>query len=238
MHILKYCCKKTKKRICIPRNVKIGSILLLVGVVALLITVDGVVRSVISDYPMNVSSGVITNMMDNAMDRVLSESNLSPNAVDNVVYNENGAVLGIETDTSQLTRIKTEFTKKFNELLYKQGDILKISVPIGTLIGHEYTVGRGPKISFNLQFTCTVSSELKSTFSDAGVNNTLHTIELCVTNNIYIIIPWGHNSRTVNTKYIISQTVIVGDIPDAFTNINGANDEITDDIVDHGATIN
>ena len=88
-----------------------------------------------------------------------------------------------------------------------------------------------------MQFTCTVSTDLKSNFIATGVNNTLHTMELYVTTNIYIIIPWGHNCKSVTTKYILSETVIVGDVPEAFTNINGANDEITDDIVDHGAEI-
>ena len=36
---------------------------------------------------------------------------------------------------------------------------------------------------------------------------------------------------------VVGETAIVGDVPDAFTNINGADDEITDDIVDHGAEI-
>ncbi len=211
---------------------------MLLGVFLLLIFADGVVRSVISDYPMNISSGIITKMMDKAMDTVLADANISPSTVDNVIYDKNGKVLSIETDTTKLIKIKTEFTKVFASLLNEHGNTVKISVPIGTLIGHEYTIGRGPKITFDLQFTCTVNAELKSLFTDAGVNNTLHTMELWVTNHIYVIIPWGHNSKTVSTKYIVSETVIVGDVPEAFTNINGANDEITDDIVDHGAKIN
>lgn len=238
MHILKYCCQKTKKRFFIPKKIKIGITFLLLGVLLLLIVADGIVRSIISDYPMNISSGIITKMMDKAMDEALLNSDISPSKIDNVIYDKNGKALSIETDTTKLIKVKTEFTKTFTSLLREHGNIVKISVPIGTLIGHEYTIGRGPKISFNLQFTCTVNAELKSNFSDAGVNNTLHTMELQVTNHIYVIIPWGHNSKTVSTKYILSETVIVGDVPEAFTNINGADDEITDDIVDHGAKIN
>ena len=238
MHILKYCCQKNKKRFCVPKKLKIGLTFLFVGILLLLILADGVVRSVISDYPMNVSAGIITKMMDKAMDTALSDASISPNTVDNVIYDENGKILSIETDTTKLIKVKTEFTKAFTSLLNKQGNIIKISVPLGTLLGHEYTIGRGPKISFNLQFSCTVNAELKSNFSDAGVNNTLHTMELQVTNHIYVIIPWGHYSQTVSTKYIVSETVIVGAVPEAFTNINGADDEITDDIVDHGAKLN
>lgn len=235
---MKYCCQKTKKRFFVPKKFKIGLTFLLLGILLLLIIADGVIRSVISNYPMNISTGIITKMMDTAMNTTLSDANISPSAVDNVIYDKNGKILSIETDTTKLIKIKTEFTKAFNSLLKEHGNIVEICVPIGTLIGHEYTIGRGPKVSFKLQFACTVNTELKSYFSDAGVNNTLHTMELQVTNHIYVIIPWGHNSQTVSTKYIVSETVIVGDVPEAFTNINGADDEITDDIVDHGAKIN
>ena len=208
---------------------------MLSGVLLLLIFADGVVRDIISGYPMNFSAGIITEIMDKAMDDVLAT--ISLNNVDNVVYGENSKILSVETNTKELVKAKTEFTNAFLSRLKGYGNTIKISVPLGTLIGNEYTMGRGPDISFNLRFTCTLFTELKSKFVDAGVNNTLHTIELQATANIYIIIPWGHNSKTINTKYILAETAIVGDVPEAFTNIHGADDEITDDIVDHGAEI-
>ena len=211
---------------------------MLLGITLLLFFVDGVVRSVISDYPMTASSGVITKMMDAAMDEVLASTDALSSSIDNVKYDENGKPLTVEANSADMIKIKTQFTSVFSSMLKKHGNIIKVSVPIGTLIGHEYTIGRGPKISFNLQFSCTVNTELKSSFLDAGVNNTLHTTALFVTNDIYIIIPWGHSSKSVCTKYIISETVIVGDVPDAFTNIHGADEEITDDIIDHGAKLN
>ena len=234
---MKYCCQKAKKQIKISKKFKVGLSLILSGLLMLLILADGIVRDVISGYPMNFSAGIITKLMDTAMDEVLKNENISPNDIDNVIYDKNGNVLSIETDTTKLLKIKTDYTEKLISDIREYGDIITISVPIGTIIGNEYTIGRGPKISFDLQFTCTVSTDLKSNFIATGVNNTLHTMELYVTTNIYIIIPWGHNCKSVTTKYILSETVIVGDVPEAFTNINGANDEITDDIVDHGAEI-
>lgn len=210
---------------------------MILGLLLLFVFVDGVVRSVISEYPMNVSAGIITKMMDEAMDEVLSSTGALNKTVDNIKYDISGKPLSIESNSLSIVKIKTEFTKIFSKKLLNYGNIVKIKVPIGTLLGHEYTVGRGPTVSFNLQFSCTLNTELRSNFSAAGVNNTLHTTELFVTNNIYVIIPWGHSTKSVCTKYIISETVIVGDVPDAFTNIHGADEEITDDIVDHGAKI-
>ena len=203
----------------------------------ILIIADGFVREIIMDYPMNVSTGEIARIMDEAIDDALNISAINPNSIDKVFYGENGKISSIETNTRELIKTKTEFTKIFLTKIKKYGNNIKITVPIGTLIGNEYTLGRGPNITFDLQFTCTLDTQLKSFFIDAGVNNTLHTMELHVTTDIYIIIPWGYNSKTVSTKYILAETAIVGDVPEAFTNIHGADDEITDDIVDHGAEI-
>ncbi|MEE1025461.1 MAG: sporulation protein YunB [Acutalibacteraceae bacterium] len=234
---MKYCCTKKRKSFHLLKKTKIGIIMLLCGILMILIVADSVVRSVIQGYPMNFAAGVVTEMMDKAMDNVLKNTDNLSNSVDEVIYSNEGKVISVETDTVKLTKIKTEFSKEFSNLIKEHGDIIKVSVPIGTLIGNEYTIGRGPKISFDLQFTWTVNSEFKSVFYEAGVNNTLHSIELKVNNYIYIIIPWGHSSKTVSTKYIVAETVIVGEVPEAFTNINGANDEIVDDVVDHGAKL-
>jgi len=163
---------------------------LLLGITLLLFFVDGVVRAVISDYPMTVSSGVITKMMDAAMDEVLASTDALSSSIDKVNYDANGKPLTVEANSANMIKIKTQFTSVFSSMLKKHGNIIKVSVPIGTLIGHEYTIGRGPKISFNLQFSCTVNTELKSSFFDAGVNNTLHTTALLLL-TIFILLYLG-----------------------------------------------
>ena len=227
-----YCTKPNTKR---RKKLKVGIALILCGVLMLIILADGVVRSVISNYPMTVATGKMTELMDKAMDNVLSKSNLNPTTVDTVRYDENGQVLSVETNTTELTKIKTAFMSELEKLLKQQGDVFKVSIPIGTLIGHEYTLGRGPRITFDLQYSYTVNTELSSTFYEAGINNTLHSIELNVTNQIYIIIPWGHSSAKVSTKYIVAETVIVGKVPDAYTGVYGADDDVIDNIFDHAA---
>lgn len=235
---MRYCCTKTYKSNKRRKKIKIGVALVLCGVLILLILADSVVRSVISNYPMTVAAGKMTEMMDKAMDNVLSKSTLNPTAVDTVKYDENGQVLSVETNTTELTKIKTAFMAELKNLLNEQGDIFKVSIPIGTLIGHEYTLGRGPRITFDLQYSYTVNTELSSTFYEAGINNTLHSIELNVTNKINIIIPWGHSSTKVSTKYILAETVIVGKVPDAYTGVYGVGDDVADNIFDHGAQTN
>ncbi len=234
---MKYCCTPTKKKFTIKKKAKVGLALILAGVLCLFFLVDNVIRGVISGYPLNVASGIMREIMDEAMDNVLTEAKLEPKLIDKVIYSDTGHVISIETDTTELTKIKTAFTKELGRLLNDYGNVMTVSIPIGTLIGNEYTLGRGPKVSFDLQYSWSVETVLQSTFYEAGINNTVHSIELVVTNHINIIIPWGHSGRDISTKYIVAETVIIGEVPDAFTNIHGASDEITDDVIDFGAKV-
>ena len=47
-----------------------------------------------------------------------------------------------------------------------------------------------------------------------------------------------NTSLNTITSFLVAETVITGVVPDAFTSVIGANDEIVEDIFDHGATIN
>lgn len=232
---MRYCCTDVKRR---RRNVKRLSIsisMVLVGTLILLIVADGVIRSVIRGYPMSVASGVMLEMMDEAMEKVLAEKKFNPNTIDNVRYGEDGSVLSVETNTSDLNLVKAAFSNELAKILKKYGNVITVRVPIGTLIGNEYTIGRGPEVTFRLKYSYSVRTDLNSTYYEAGINNTLHSIELNVTNTVFIVMPWGNNSKDVSTKYILAETVIIGKVPDAYTGVYDGSGEIVDDIFDHQA---
>lgn len=233
---MRYCCTEVKKRKYNAKKISISLCLILVGLFILFIVADGVVRSIIKGYPMSVASGVMLEMMDEAMKNVLSEERFNPNAIDNVHYGEDGSVLSVETNTSDLNLVKAAFSNQLAKTLKKYGNIITVRVPIGTLIGNEYTIGRGPDVTFKLKYSYSVKTDLNSTYYEAGINNTLHSIELNVTNTIFIVMPWGNNAKDVSTKYILAETVIIGKVPDAYTGVYDGSGEIVDDIFDHQAT--
>lgn len=234
---MKYCCISARKWRRNPKRIRIGVALILTGTLILLICVDGFVRAVIRGYPMSVASGVMLDYMDKAMQNVMKTAAFDASKVDRVIYGEDGQVLSIETDTVALTGIKTSFAGELNRLLNEYGNTIRISVPLGTLIGNEYTIGRGPKISFRLQYSWSVTTDLESSFGEAGINNSLHTITMNVTNHLFIVIPWGNSVQDVSTEYILAETVIVGKVPEAYTNVYDGAGDVVDDLFNYGAEL-
>ena len=206
--------------------------------IILFFCLDGYVRKIIKDYPLSVASVTIQNIMDGAMSDVLSNS-ASPDMsrIDSVVYDDNNSVVSVEVDTKSLNTVKTAFVKRVKDIIAEKGEYFTVEIPIGTLIGNEYTMGRGPKIPFKLQTSANYKTSLKSEFEDAGVNNTLHTIYLNVDTEIYLLIPWDKTSKTVKTNYILAQTVISGKVPDAYTNVDNSNEDLTNDLFDYRAEV-
>lgn len=234
---MRVCCtgkRKAKKF----RKIKLGTLLVLIGTLVLLIWADGYVRSIIRGYPMSVATGVVQNLMDSAMEQVLSNEEMPDmSGIDKVVYTDDKTVKSIETDTRSLNIVKTAFVSRVKNVFNSFGNYINIKVPIGTLMGYEYTLGRGPDISFRLQFSTTVTTSLESSFEEAGINNTQHTIYMNVSCNLFLLIPWGSETTTVKTNYILAQTIIAGEVPEAFTNVYDGTGDIADDLFNYGAEI-
>ena len=101
-------------------------------------------------------------------------------------------------------------------------DASEIRIPLGSLVDSELVWARGPELRVRALRVGTVSAEFRSDFSQAGVNQTLHRIELEVAVPVTLILPGGQTELTIETGLRVAETVIVGAVPDTYLTLNGA----------------
>ncbi|MNV98352.1 Sporulation protein YunB [compost metagenome] len=77
----------------------------------------------------------------------------------------------------------------------------------------------------------TVVAKFNSEFEQAGVNQTRHRIFLDVVCKVKIIAPFYINTQEYKNEIIVAETIIVGDTPATYYNINGLNSDNMLDIV-------
>ena len=99
-----------------------------------------------------------------------------------------------------------------------------VSVALGTLSGIPLLSGLGPRLSFRFTPVGMVQSSFHSEFRSAGINQTLHRITLQLTGTIRIVLPGRACSVTVMTQAPVAENVIVGDVPEAYTNVANTED--------------
>ena len=99
-----------------------------------------------------------------------------------------------------------------------------VSVALGTLSGIPLLSGLGPRLSFRFTPVGMVQSSFHSEFRSAGINQTLHRITLQLTGTVRLVLPGRSYTVTVMDLAPISENVIVGDVPDAYTHVADRDD--------------
>lgn len=61
-----------------------------------------------------------------------------------------------------------------------------------------------------------VDSEINSEFTAVGINQTLHRIYLNLSCSISILTPFQTVNKEVSTKVLLTETVIVGEVPSTY----------------------
>lgn len=126
-----------------------------------------------------------------------------------------GIITALTTDTAALNQLRADLLDHLIRDL-TEAEELEVRIPLGSLLESDLTWGRGPEISFRSRFTGTVSAEFQSDFSAAGVNQTLHRIELMLTVPVTVFLPGESKLVSIETNLPVAETVIVGHIPETF----------------------
>lgn len=209
----------------------------ILAVVILLLTVficvDKRMRNVICDYSASVGETVIIRTVDETVSNIFTENNITYDDLVSLSRDETGQVTSLEVNAAKMNYIKSQISVRVADEVFKK-ERFTLAIPLGTIIGNEYTVGRGPNIKFKMQITTTVIADFESKFYAAGINQVLHQIHIKVKANGQTIIPWYRSAFNVQTSVIAAQTVIVGITPDAYTNVTEAGADTIDDIFDFG----
>ncbi|MEG2054226.1 MAG: sporulation protein YunB, partial [Oscillospiraceae bacterium] len=162
-----------------------------------------------SDTQVRILTSILIN---DAINEQLKKNSSEFCELSKVNYLENGKISGVTVDTVKVNIIKESLLKNINEELLKLQD-QKFSVPLGTVLNLTIFGTVGPNVNISITPLNFATAEIISTFESAGVNQTIHKISLVVTVKMRSLIPGYSNASTVKSETIISQTIIVGEVP-------------------------
>ncbi len=166
-----------------------------------------------------------------------TEKNIDKSYI-NVKYSDNGKVSSVSANVNLINSARTQVSKNILAKL-RNGEISSVRLPLGCMLDSAFLYAKGPKLTFNVIGSENFVSSVESEFTESGINQTLHRIYLIFTVNLKLNMPTQNVSVPITSKHLIAETIIVGDVPDAYTNISRFFDDISeseiDDINDFGA---
>ncbi|MBE6606839.1 MAG: hypothetical protein E7635_07380 [Ruminococcaceae bacterium] len=151
-------------------------------------------------------------------------------------YDNTGKITAYTANALVTSKFRALISKNIIDSIDSERDI-GFNIKAGTLSGIPFLYGQGPEIKINLTGMTFVTFDTVSEFTDSGINQTLHKITLYIEAKCYIKEPLGKRSIVTKTSLPISETVLIGDVPEAYTVIHRAYEDDEEDINDYGAQI-
>ena len=210
-----------KKRRRVRRRVRrsVGLLLLAAGLVTIVVFLDSGIRPTIKSVATYQAEQMCTKVINDSVTAVLADSAITYDQLVHILRNETDDIIAVQADIVHMNALKASLSSRVSETIGAIGE-RNVTLPAGTLTGSDFLMGRGPAITFKIKFSNAMTSSITSAFTPAGINQTRHQIMLCITAKVYAIIPGYRTSTEVTTNFLLAETIIVGRVPDAFTNVD------------------
>lgn len=140
-----------------------------------------------------------------------------------IVYFEkdlDGRITALKTNMSEINRLKTSILNLINDEILAM-DTSQLGIPIGSLILPELMSGKGTEIPVKIISIRNSDAYFESSFSEAGINQTLHKLSMHVLVDVSVLVLGKTQSYTVSSQVVVAETVIVGDVPDTYLDTGG-----------------
>lgn len=206
---------------------------LLLPVLAAVALTLGLVSPMIEEYAVNQAQYTATNAINSAMLDKIYQNRTAYEGLVTLERDESSHVTALRTDVITMGSMKAIMVNEVYDTVNTLESRI-IEIPLGSVFAPAYFAGQGPRIQVGMAGLGFAKAEFISAFSSAGINQTRHNILLEVTAEVRVLLPLlGHRDVTITSRYPVTDTVLVGTVPDHYTYIDDTGQSLLGKINDY-----
>lgn len=154
---------------------------------------------------------------------LLSSGEAAYDTLMHVTTDADGQVRLIQANTPAMNRLAARVSLTAQGRLESMRD-QTVRVPLGSALGLNLLAGAGPRIEVRVMPVGSVHADFHTDFSTAGINQTRHRVSLTLTARVQLVIPTGAQTVEASTQVAMAESIIVGEVPDTFTDVGNDMD--------------
>ncbi len=182
--------------------------------------IDYKLQPLMKEYGINHANTVCSQAVHQSVEELLKKQESTYSDFVQVEREENGDIKLLEAKSMAINSLQSSITATVLSRLEEQ-DIQTMSIPFGSITGSSLLSGRGPQIPVKAGVTGTVTTHIKSQFFSAGINQTCHRLQLSLTVNLFVALPESPQTVTLESDFLVTETILPGDVPNLLTNWKG-----------------
>jgi len=160
-----------------------------------------------------------------------SIENIDYNDLITIVRDNDGNITMIKANVISINRISAALTIDIQEALESEEQTI-IDIPLGSITGEQIFSNMGPKIPIKIIPSGLVTTDFKSEFIEAGINQTIHRIYLYTVCRVNIVTPLKTITNDISNEIMVAESVIVGPVPDSYYNLKGLQGTDAMEVID------
>ncbi|MBQ3094592.1 MAG: hypothetical protein IJC52_05400 [Clostridia bacterium] len=189
-------------------------------------------RPLMLDTACNLAKNTANETINQVVSDLIAEELWSYDRLIRLSCDAEGRVTALQADAAAVNHIKATTALRVREAMSEQ-DVQRISAPLGTLCGFTWLSGRGPSLPCLSLLTAIPTVTLEYHFDGAGINQTVHSVWMVVHVPLSVTLPLQSRDFEVKAAFMLGETVLLGEVPDAYTNVI-SDPEVADDIFNYG----
>ena len=200
------------------------ALLLLAGLL-LFLGIDAKLKPMIREYAKSNAAYLAGKAIHDAVNREIGEQGIQYTDLVTLEKDNTGKVTALYTNIVKLNSLQSQFADLvLDELQEIESSV--IEVPLGNATGIDFFSGRGPNIPIEIIPLGSVDIACGSEFTSGGINQTQHRLIMTVTASVTVLLPRDSVTASVTSDISIAETILVGTVPESFTNIVDTRDLI------------
>ena len=184
-----------------------------------LIAIGLYLRALSRDIAISDARDAVTLAVNGCVSRMMRENDYGYDYFVTLEKDAQGNITAITTNTAHINALSSQIMQEIARAA--DSESLNISIPLGSLLGSNLLMGRGPRIPVQVRMLTSSFVRFDNDLISTGINQSRHVVTLIADVDVDIMIPLSTVSTTVETEILIAETVIVGRVPETYVNYYG-----------------
>ena len=194
------------------------ALLILAGILVGLVPISLYLRRISSAMALSDAIDLVTLVINDTIHEKLQEGDYSYDYFVTLEKDQSGQVTAITTNMSRINSLSSELLRS---IVDQSGNTaLVTNIPLGNLLGLNLLSGKGPDVPVEILMLTSSRADFRNDLSAAGINQTRHQIILELVVDIDVLVPWDMLSTQVVSEVLVAETVIVGQVPERYLEVN------------------
>ena len=175
-----------------------------------------VLRSMVTEYAASAARDAVVTAVNDIVKDVMREPEYSAGGLVELERDGQGNIAAVRADVVAVNSLAAEVLSR--TVQETEEEKLTVEIPVTNLLGSALLMNRGPSIPVHVTMLSSSTAGFRSELTGAGINQTRHQIFLELDVQLSFLLPWRDMDTSVHTEILVSETVIVGQVPGSYMN--------------------